>query len=121
MPLDDDRIYPFGTSRDDIIAAADGDYARGFYRRHPCYAPFLHMFIAWDGKVYLCCMTNGRIPPLGDLSCQSAAEVFRGQPFQALRARMMRDRLPACHGCDMVQRENRRLHEALHRPLQLLP
>lgn len=112
-PDDDLRAYPFGQTDAAIQSAADGHYASNYYKDHRCYAPFLHMFIAWDGKVYLCCMTNGRIDPLGDLSHQTVREVFLGEPFQRLRASMLRERLPACHACDMYLRENELLTRAL--------
>ena len=113
MSLDEERIHPYGRSARAVAESAEGRYAADYYRTHPCFAPFLHMFVAWDGKVYLCCMTNGRIPPLGDLSQESVAEVFRGAPFQALRRRMLGARLEACHTCDMYLPENRALEKAL--------
>ncbi len=113
MPVDEALIYPFGRASAAIRESADGRYAGGYYRDRPCYAPYLHMFVAWDGKVYLCCMTNGRIEPLGDLARQSAREVFTGAAFQQVRRDMMRARLPACHACDMYTAENKLLHAAL--------
>jgi MoaA/NifB/PqqE/SkfB family radical SAM enzyme len=112
-PDDDQRTYPFGRTTEAIQSAADGHYASGYYKDHACYAPFLHMFIAWDGKVYLCCMTNGRMDPLGDLGQESVREVFLGEAFQRVRASMMQERLPACHACDMYLRENDLLARAL--------
>lgn len=113
MSLDDGRVYPFGQSTRAIASSAEGSYAAGFYEETPCYAPFLHMFVAWDGKVYLCCMTNGRINALGDLSQQSVRDVFCGAPFQAIRSRMLQQRLGACSKCDMMLEENRLLHQTL--------
>src|SRR5690606_28511814 len=83
---------------------------------HLCYAPYLHAFAAWDGKVYLCCMTNGRIEALGDLSRQSLKEVFLGERFSEIRRSMLRSRLASCHACDMVVSENRALEQALGPP-----
>ncbi|MEM1033128.1 MAG: radical SAM protein [Myxococcota bacterium] len=113
--LDPQRIHPFG-AHGTFQAAARGHYAGGYYERKACYAPYLHMFVAWNGHVFLCCMTNGRIDPLGDLSHQSVAEVFRGARFAAIRARMAHRRLPSCHRCDMYTDENRRLAEVLPQP-----
>ncbi|MCB9714189.1 MAG: radical SAM protein [Myxococcales bacterium] len=110
------RIYPFGRGSDSIREAVSGRYAGGYYQEHACYAPYLHMFVAWDGRVYLCCMTNGRIDPLGDLSTQSVREVFAGEAFQRIRAQMMEQRLPACHACDMFTEDNRRLATRLPGP-----
>jgi MoaA/NifB/PqqE/SkfB family radical SAM enzyme len=111
--LDPLRVHPFGATDAEIAESAEGRYAARYYERAPCYAPFLHMFIAWDGKVYLCCMTNGRIEPLGDLARQSVAEVFCGEAFQRMRAQMLVERLPACHACDMYLPENATLGRAL--------
>lgn len=112
MPVEDALVYPFGRGRA-VTASAQGRYAADYYQQHACYAPFLHMFVAWDGKVYLCCMTNGRIEPLGDLSSQSVRDVFLGDRFAAIRTSMMRTRLPACHACDMYLGENRQLSAVL--------
>lgn len=112
---DDQLVYPFGRGRTHEKESAAGNYAGGYYHRHLCYAPYTHLFVAWDGKVYLCCMTNGKIEPLGDLSVQSVGEVFRGERFQAMRRQMERQRLPSCHRCDMFLEENRTLDAALKR------
>ncbi len=117
MPLTEQRIHPFGLSRGEHSAASEGLYAADHYEEHLCYAPYLHMFVAWNGEVFLCCMTNGRIDPLGDLSQQSVRDVFTGDRFQAIRAAMRERRLDACHRCDMFLEENRRLHAVLPGPL----
>lgn len=113
MPLTEARIHPFGTSKRAISASAEGHYAGGYYDENACYAPFLHMFVAWNGQVFLCCMTNGRIDPLGDLSEQSVRDVFMGERFQRIRAEMLTRRLDACHKCDMYTEENQALAEVL--------
>ena len=113
MSLSADRIYPYGKHSAEILDSVEGRYAGGFYREHACYAPFLHIFVAWDGKVYLCCMTNGRIESLGDLQQLSVRDVFLGEAFAAMRRQMMHEGLHACHACDMYTRENRVLAEVL--------
>ncbi len=113
MPLHELYVFPFGRETRGVSESAQGHYAAGYYRDQPCYAPFLHLFVAWDGSVYPCCMTNGRIEPLGDLSRQSVAEVFQGEEFQRLRAHLLRERLATCHACDMYLEENRALAAAL--------
>ncbi len=112
LPLTELAIYPFGRDQD-AEQTATGEYAGGYYREHPCYAPWLHLFVAWDGKVYLCCMTNGRIEPLGDLATEGVREVFQGPRFQAIRAEMKHTRLASCHACDMYLSENRELEAAV--------
>jgi MoaA/NifB/PqqE/SkfB family radical SAM enzyme len=109
-------VYPFGQDRLHVVESAAGNYAGGYYAEHLCYAPYTHMFVGWDGAVSLCCMTNGRIEPLGDLGRQSVAEVFQGPAFQAIRRQMEAARLPTCHACDMYLGENQALHAALARP-----
>lgn len=113
FPLGDEYIYPFGRSKPELDSSANGEYALSYYKHAQCLAPWLHLFVAWDGKVYLCCMTNGRIEPLGDLATQSVAEVWAGERFQAVRAQMKQARLPFCHACDMYLPENRALNAAL--------
>lgn len=109
----DEFIYPFGQQRLHVLGSAKGEYAGGYYRDRLCYAPYTHMFVAWNGDVFLCCMTNGRIEPLGNVSTQSAKEVFLGAPFEEIRRGMEAARLPACHACDMFLTENQALARAL--------
>lgn len=116
MPEVDASVYPFGRGDGALELSREGDYANGYYIEHLCYAPYLHAFAAWDGKVYLCCMTNGRIEALGDLSRQSLKEVFLGERFSEIRRSMLRSRLASCHACDMVVPENRALEQALRPP-----
>lgn len=99
-------VFPFGLSDADLKASKLGRYARGAYKKELCFSPWLHMFIAWNGLVYLCCMTNGKHEPVGDLSKESVRDVFWGQKFQNLRESFRVERLKACHRCDMVTREN---------------
>lgn len=110
---DDAFVFPFGRGGLEVLDSAQGRYAGSYYRDRLCHAPWLHLFIAWDGKVYLCCMTNGRIEPLGNVRGASVSEVFRGPGFRAIRDAMRSARLPSCHACDMFLRENRLLDEAL--------
>ncbi|HEY6722919.1 MAG TPA: radical SAM/SPASM domain-containing protein [Polyangiaceae bacterium] len=113
MPLGESAVYPFGRAGGALALSRQGEYASGYYVDHLCYAPYLHAFAAWDGKVYLCCMTNGRIDALGDLSRQSLKEVFLGERFGEIRRSMLKARLASCHACDMVVSENRALDLAL--------
>jgi len=106
-------VYPFGREKLAVVESAKGRYAGGYYDQHLCYAPYLHLFIAWDGNVYLCCMTNGRIDSLGNVASTSVAEIFRGEGFRAIRRQMEQTRLKACHACDMFLEENRALEQAL--------
>ncbi len=109
-----DRVYPFGVTPREIRYSKRGLYARGFFEKKPCLAPWLHMFIAWDGEVYLCCMTNGRIDSLGNVGETTVAGIFGGEAYRRVRERFLAGRhFPTCHRCDLFLRENARLHAAL--------
>ncbi len=106
-------VYPFGRTGLELAESASGGYAGGYYRDHLCYAPYLHLFVAWDGNVYLCCMTNGRMESLGNVSMSSLEAIYGGQKFQETRRAMESARLPSCHACDMFLAENKALALAL--------
>ena len=109
-----DKVYPFGVTPGEVKLSRDGLYARGFYERRPCLAPWLHLFLAWDGDAYLCCMTNGRMDALGNAGRQTVREIFHGEPYRRVRESFMSgSHLPACHRCDLFLVENARLHGAL--------
>ncbi len=110
---DPDYVYPFGQTEEEVERSARGEYARGFYRRHVCFVPWLHTFLDWHGNVFLCCMTNGRIPPLGNVREQSVREIFNGERYRAVRRQFLAERLAVCHRCDDFRRENRLLNRAL--------
>ncbi|MCU0241342.1 MAG: radical SAM protein [Vicinamibacteria bacterium] len=100
-------IHPWGVTEKDMRAAAKGLYAKGLYRHQPCLAPWTHAFFSWTGAVYPCCMTNQRVPALGDLRHQSVAEIFHGARYRALRRDFMRLASPsACERCDLFTSEN---------------
>ena len=112
-----DRVFPFGTTDRDIKHSKRGDYARGYHQRQLCLAPWLHTFIAWDGNVYLCCMTTEMMDPLGNVAEHSVASVFQGGRYARARRRFLAARpTPQCHRCDLFARDNRLLSEALELP-----
>lgn len=107
-------VYPFGVTDEEIRLSAAGLYARGAFTRRPCLAPWLHAFFAWNGDAYLCCMTNGRMEPLGNVGRESVREVFHGPAYQRVRRRFLAGHhLASCHRCDLFLGENARLHAAL--------
>jgi radical SAM protein with 4Fe4S-binding SPASM domain len=106
-------IYPFGQEKLAVVESSKGRYAGGYYEDNLCYAPYLHLFIAWDGNTYLCCMTNGRIESLGNVADASVSDIFKGERFSEVRHQMENERLKACHACDMFLEENRTLARAL--------
>ena len=116
-PLD---VYPFGVTEEEVGFSARGLYARGFFERRACLVPWFHMFMAWDGDVYLCCMTNGRMDPLGNVGRQGVREVFQGGAYRRIREEFKAGRhLPSCQRCDLFLRENSLLHAALDQPRHL--
>ncbi len=111
------RVYPFGVTEEEIGFSAKGLYARGFFDRRPCLAPWMHAFFAWNGDTYLCCMTNGRMESLGSLATASVREIFEGPRFAAVRGEFLAGRaLGACSRCDLFLTENALLHAALDEP-----
>ena len=112
--LDPHYVYPFGVTETEIAYSAEGQYARGFFEHHPCLAPWLHMFVAWNGDVYLCCMTNGRMDALGNVGKQPVRDVFHGEGYRTVRENFIAGRhLASCHRCDLFPSENALLRAAL--------
>jgi MoaA/NifB/PqqE/SkfB family radical SAM enzyme len=109
-----ERVFVFGTTERDVKYAKRGLYARGLYQRSPCFAPWLHLFAAWDGQLYPCCMTNELCPPLGNVRDRPLAELWGADAYGQLRRRFAAgDPLRLCHRCDLFTRENVRLARAL--------
>jgi MoaA/NifB/PqqE/SkfB family radical SAM enzyme len=107
-------VYPFGVTDEEVRSSAAGLYARGYFTRRSCLAPWLHAFFAWNGDAYLCCMTNGRMEPLGNVGRQSVREVFHGPAYREVRRNFLAGHhLGSCHRCDLFLAENSRLHAAL--------
>jgi radical SAM protein with 4Fe4S-binding SPASM domain len=113
MPLDADRIYPFGRTLRELALASEGKYGRGYYEHSLCYAPYLHAFVSHTGDVFACCMTRERMPSLGNVQQQSLVEIFRGEKYRAFRQQMKVKRLSVCGNCDQYLRENRLVEQGL--------
>lgn len=93
---------------------AKGRYAGDYYRLHPCYIPWLHLFIDPLGFVYPCCMTRSQIPALGRLGEQTVAAVLAGERIQAVRLAISRGQpFEICHCCDDFLFENRSLYDSM--------
>ena len=72
------------------------------------------MFVAWDGKVYLCCMTNGRVKGLGNVRKKTVKEIFMGPKYQQIRNDFaQRNHFDVCSQCDLFPSENRMLIAAM--------
>ncbi len=114
LPTTLQDIHPFGVTENEIALSSKGMYARGYFERRTCLAPWLHLFMAWDGNSYLCCMTNGRMESLGNVGRQSVRSVFHGEPMQRIRREFRAGRhLPTCQRCDLFLKENSQLDAAL--------
>lgn len=103
------QAYPFGRTTGEIKRARRGEYAYGWYERYPCYAPWTHSLIDYNGLVYVCCMTREQIPPLGDLKKQSFQEIWESLNYQQVRSQMHPPQLKACRRCDDFIPQNQAL------------
>lgn len=106
-------IYPFGYYPQDVEMSKRGEYSLGFYEKNLCFVPWLHTFIAWDGSIYLCCMTRGNIEPLGNIGEHSFQEIFNKEKYRQIREEFKRERPLICHRCDDFIEENILLNSAL--------
>ena len=110
-------VYPFGRTQEEIRQAKRGLYSLGHYEKMPCWAPWLHLFIGWDGECYLCCMTNGRMDSLGNVATLGVRGVFLGEAMAAVRQRFRAGKLEtSCSRCDMFLPENLLLQGAMEQP-----
>jgi len=109
----DEDAFPFGREDSQVRLGRAGRYAFGFYNKHPCYAPWTHSLIDFNGLVYVCCMTREQIPPLGDLRKQSFKEIWEGAAYQAVRQKMHPPTLIPCQRCDDFISENKKIWEML--------
>jgi MoaA/NifB/PqqE/SkfB family radical SAM enzyme len=103
------EVYPFGRTVADRSRARRGEYAQGWYATHPCFMPWTHSLIDFNGLVYVCCMTREQIAPLGDLKQASFREIWTGAGYQAIRQMMHPPALKPCRRCDDFLEENRQL------------
>lgn len=106
---DERQAYPFGRTPNELKRARRGEYAYGWYERHPCYAPWTHSLIDYNGLVYVCCMTREQTPPLGDLKRQTFSEIWESNSYQLIRSQMHPPQLRACRRCDDFIPQNQAL------------
>lgn len=105
----EEQAYVFGKSPSDIKYSRRGEYAYGWYNRHPCFAPWTHSLIDFNGLVYVCCMTREQMPALGDLKRQSFSEIWQGVAYNQVRGQMFPASLDACRRCDDFIDQNRQI------------
>jgi len=111
--VSDDDAFPFGRTDSEIRLGRAGRYAFGYYDKHPCYAPWTHTLIDFNGSVYVCCMTRERIPPLGNIQDQSFREIWEGAAYRRIRLSMHPPALAACKRCDDFIEQNKHIWETI--------
>jgi radical SAM protein with 4Fe4S-binding SPASM domain len=111
--VSDEEAFPFGRSESEVRLGRAGRYALGYYDKHPCYAPWTHSLIDFNGNVYVCCMTRERMPALGNLRDQSFREIWESAAYQRIRLNMHPPALSPCRRCDDFIGENKKIWEMI--------
>lgn len=111
--LSNDDAFPFGREESEVRLGRAGRYAFGYYNDHPCYAPWTHAMIDFNGNVYVCCMTREKIPPLGNIIHQSFQEIWEGAAYRRMRLKMHPPALRPCQRCDDFIGENKKIWETV--------
>lgn len=111
--VSDEEAFPFGQTESEVRMGRAGRYAFGYYDQHPCYAPWMHSLIDFNGNVYVCCMTRERIPPIGNVRSQSFREIWEGAAYQRIRLKMHPPALKPCRRCDDFIAENKKIWETI--------
>ena len=109
----DEDAYPFGRDSSEVRLGRAGRYAFGYYNKFPCYAPWTHSLIDFNGLVYVCCMTREQIKPLGDVRKQSFKEIWEGAAYRQIRLNMHPPALKPCQRCDDFIEENKKIWETI--------
>ncbi len=105
----EDEAYPFGREPRHIRHSKRGRFAMGWYRQHPCFAPWTHTLIDYNGDIYPCCMMRERIPPIGNIRDQPLAAVWESERYQGIRQAMHPPAFAACAHCDDFITENKHI------------
>jgi radical SAM protein with 4Fe4S-binding SPASM domain len=111
--ISDEDAFPFGRDESEVRLGRVGRYAFGFYDKHPCYAPWTHSLIDFNGNVYVCCMTREKISPLGNIVHQSFREIWDGASYRRIRLNMHPPALKPCQRCDDFIDENKKIWETI--------
>ena len=111
--VSDEEAFPFGRSESEVRLGRLGRYAFGYYDKHPCYAPWTHSLIDFNGNVYICCMTRERIPPIGNIKNQPFREIWESAAYQHIRLSMHPPALYPCRRCDDFIGENKKIWEVI--------
>ena len=113
VAIADEDAYPFGREETNVRLGRAGRYAFGYYNRFPCYAPWTHTLLDFNGLVYVCCMTREQIKPLGDVRTQSFKEIWEGAAYRQIRLNMHPPALKPCQRCDDFIVENKKIWETI--------
>jgi radical SAM protein with 4Fe4S-binding SPASM domain len=113
VDIADEDAFPFGKGQSEVRQGRAGRYAFGYYSKYPCFAPWTHSLIDFNGLVYVCCMTREQIPALGDIRNQSFKEIWEGAAYQAARQKMHPPSLKPCQRCDDFIVENKKIWETI--------
>jgi MoaA/NifB/PqqE/SkfB family radical SAM enzyme len=113
IDIADEDAFPFGRDESEVRLGRAGRYAFGYYSKHPCFAPWAHSLIDFNGLVYVCCMTREQIPPLGDIRKQSFKEIWEGTAYQSVRLKMHPPSLKPCQRCDDFIVENKKIWQTI--------
>jgi radical SAM protein with 4Fe4S-binding SPASM domain len=111
--VSDEEAFPFGRTASEVRLGRLGRYAFGYYDQQPCYAPWTHSLIDFNGNVYVCCMTRERIPALGNIRDQSFQDIWEGAAYRLIRLRMHPPALAACRRCDDFIEQNKNIWETI--------
>lgn len=111
--VSDEEAFPFGRTEAEVRLGRAGRYAFGYYDKNPCYAPWTHSLIDFNGNVYVCCMTRERIPPIGNIKNQSFHEIWESAAYQRIRLKMHPPALSACRRRDDFIGENQKIWETI--------
>ncbi len=106
-------VYKFGTSPDEIKQAANGHYAVGYYDKHFCALPWIHLAIDFDGRVYPCVKLRNQ-HSVGNLNDECIESIMRGAKYNSLRLAMKEQKHKVCSTCTQYREENIRLEKALY-------
>ena len=111
--VSEEEAFPFGRTESEVRLGRAGRYAFGYYEDHPCYAPWTHSLIDFNGNVYVCCMTRERIPPLGNIRSRSFKEIWENEAYRRIRLKMHPPALKPCQRCDDFISENKKIWEMI--------
>jgi len=98
---------PFGSNEQEYRMVTKGLYAKGFYRSHSCYMPWLHSFIDPAGNVFSCCMSRSTSEPLGNITTRRLTAILGGG--RSLKRKLYGAQgfpLRVCERCDDFIEEN---------------